>query len=168
MPDLSSGDVVRITVLGGGAKLDRTFEVFADYFQFLVQDSGSDWEDLADRWTPEAVQAMFIQGDGYVAIGTARNMNVPVTVRIRAEEPSLDPEEWDRVVQGALVLRSGELQITGVSDNGMSGGKIPIERGEYHLRALYAGLNSLSANGLSGNDRYVIELWPVAPGSPTT
>jgi hypothetical protein len=145
---------------------ERTFDLFADYFQFLVLDSQADWDDLADRWTPEAVEAMFVQGAGYVAIGTARNINVPVTVRTTTEEPRLDIGEWDRVVNGGLAVPSGELVVTGVTDNGMSGGNISIARGEYHVRALYAGLSKLSADGLSGDDRYVIELWPTSPGSP--
>lgn len=117
---------------------------------------------MADRWTPDAVEAMFIQGDGYVAIGTARDMKVPVTVRLASAEPRVDPNEWDRVVEGTLIVRSRELMITGVTDNGMSGGKIAIAPGDYHLRALYAGLKTVSPDGLSGNDRYVIELWPMA------
>lgn len=149
----------------GGAQLERTFDVFADYFQFLVKDSDADWGDLADRWTPDAVQAMFIQGDGYVAIGTARNMTVPVRVRIAQEAPSLDLHEWERVQEGTLTVSDGELQITGITDNGMSGGLIPIAPGVYHLRALYAGLNTVSGDGLSGSDRYEIELWPATPES---
>jgi len=101
---------------------------------------------------------MFIQGDGYVAIGTARDMKVPVTVRLASAEPRVDPNEWDRVVEGTLIVRSRELMITGVTDNG----KIAIAPGDYHLRALYAGLKTVSPDGLSGNDRYVIELWPMA------
>lgn len=108
---------------------------------------------------------MFIQGDGYVAIGTARNMTVPVTVRIATEAPGLDLKEWERIQEGTLAVSGGELQITGVTDNGMSGGTIPIAPGEYHLRALYAGLNTLSRDGLSGSDRYVIELWPATADS---
>jgi len=109
---------------------------------------------------------MFIQGQGYVAIGTARNLNVPVTVRITPEEPHLDLQQWDRVIQSGLVANSDELRITGVTDNGMSGGTIPIEPGGYHVRILFAGLNTVSENGLSGDDRYVIELWPVPPNAP--
>jgi hypothetical protein len=59
--------------------VEREFEVFADFHQFLIRDPSADWGDL--RWSPQAVDEMFVQGDGYVAVGTARNMAVPVTVR---------------------------------------------------------------------------------------
>ena len=51
----------RITSHARGVMLERTLDIFADYFQFLVEDSTAGWEDVADRWTPEAVEAMFIE-----------------------------------------------------------------------------------------------------------
>jgi hypothetical protein len=42
--------------------VEREFEVFADFHQFLVRDPSADWGDL--RWPPEAVDEMFVQGDG--------------------------------------------------------------------------------------------------------
>jgi hypothetical protein len=145
---------------------ERAFDIFADYFQFLVMDAHAHWEDLADRWTEKAVNDMFIQGEGWIAIGTARNMKVPVTVKTYAGEPELDPAEWDRIVLGSLFLRSGELVVTGLTDNEISGGRIQLDSGYYKLRALFAGLSSLSPDGLSGDDRYVIELWPVSQSGP--
>jgi hypothetical protein len=147
-------------------RVEQNFDLFADYFQFLVRDADAEWEDLADRWTPQAVEAMFIQGDGYVAVGTVRNMNVPVTVKTVDPEPELEAGEWDRIVKGGLVVESGEVIVTGVTDNGLSGGRLAVAPGSYHVRALYGGLATVSADGLQGDDRYVIELWPASPDAP--
>lgn len=103
---------------------------------------------------------MFVQGDGYVAIGTARNTIVPVEIRVEAAEPPLETARWDRIELGHLTVRSHDIVVTGVTDNGLSGGVVSLEPGEYHVRALYSGLNSVEADGLDGRDLYVAELWP--------
>lgn len=145
---------------------ERSFNIFADYFQFLVRDARADWEDLADQWTPEAVRNMFVQGDGYIGVGTVRNMHVPLIVRTSEVEPPADQRDWDRIVHGSLSVPSGEIDITGVTDNGLSGGQMRLTAGHYHVRALYGDLESISEDGLSGADRYVIELWPASAESP--
>lgn len=67
----------------------RTFEVFADYFQFVLRDMKARWwETLADAWTdPQAQQDHFIRRSDFVVIGTARNVGVRVTIRVLAEPP---------------------------------------------------------------------------------
>ena len=136
------------------------FDVFADFNQFVVCDSNADWSDLPDRWTSDALDNMFVVGPGYVAIGTARNMHVPVTVRLFDRRPDPAPDRWDKRNEAEIDLASGEALVTGVTDNGVSGGRVQIPAGQYRLRALYSGLHSLSEDGLSGDDRYVVELWP--------
>jgi hypothetical protein len=136
----------------------RDFDLFADYHQFLVHDSACDWEDLPDRWTDETVEAMFIQGDGYVAVGTARDMTVPVEVRIDESEKELPNGGWDRIACGELEVPTGEIVVTGVTDGARSGGRLKVAPGEYRVRVLFAGLDSLSEDGLDGDDHYVVEL----------
>lgn len=139
---------------------EYAFELFADFHQFLVRDSQAEWADLPEQWTGEAIASMFVQGTGYVGVGTARDTVVPVRVRVHSLEPSLDPAHWDRVVMGTIDIPSGELVISGVTDNEMTGGRIEVAPGTYCLRVLYENLNSISSDGLSGNDRYSLELWP--------
>jgi hypothetical protein len=138
--------------------VEREFEVFADFHQFLIGDPSADWGDL--RWSPQAVDEMFVQGDGYVAVGTARNMPVPVTVRLVGALQAVSGG-WDRVREGTLRVTSGEVVVMGVTDNGASGGRLAVPSGAYRLRVLYGNLNSLSDDGLSGDDDYVIELAPL-------
>jgi hypothetical protein len=105
----------------------RNFALFADFHQFVLRDAEADWGDLADRWTPDAVKEMFVQGDGYLAVGTARDTVVPVTVRIQQSEPADRPKGADQIVSARLPLPSGELVVGGVTDNEASGGRIAVE-----------------------------------------
>ena len=56
------------------------FELFADYFQFYIQDDNESLGDLSDSWTEEATTNLIAVSDGVIGIGTARNMDVPVTI----------------------------------------------------------------------------------------
>ena len=57
------------------------FYVFADYFQFYLQDESVDG-DLVDIWDAVAVERLFALTLGTIAVGTVRNMDVPVVVEI--------------------------------------------------------------------------------------
>lgn len=139
---------------------EHRFDLLADFHQFLLLDASGAFEDLHLRWSEEAVQEMFVQGDDYVAVGTARNMPVPVVVRVRDEAPDGVPLDVDRVREGRLPLPSGELIVTGVTDNELSGGRITVAPGDYDVRVLYRGLDTLSEDGLEGEDSYEVDLWP--------
>lgn len=120
------------------------FNLFADYFQFYIQDESADG-DLSDAWSDEAVEQLFAVGPGVVGIGTVRNMDVPVTVEVLETEKAVDLSEWDHVVDAA---------------------RIPVAPGTYRLRACYAGLDTLSDGGLEGSDRYHLQLWPAPAIEP--
>ncbi|MCR6478843.1 hypothetical protein NU688_21980 [Variovorax sp. ZS18.2.2] len=134
------------------------FNLFADYFQFYIQDEAADG-DLSDAWSDEAVDQLFAVGPGVVGIGTVRNMDVPVTVEILDAEKPIDFAEWDHVVECTLVTESANLVIAGCTDYFPDAARIPVAPGTYRLRACYAGLDTLSDDGLEGNDRYHLQLW---------
>ncbi|CAA2100197.1 hypothetical protein [Variovorax paradoxus] len=137
----------------------REFTLFADYFQFYIQDESAD-SDLSDAWTEEAVERMLAVEAGVVGIGTARNMDVPVTVEILDAPPPLEPDRWDHIVECTLVNGSANLAIAGCTDYFPDAARIPAPPGTYRLRACYAGLDTLSEDGLEGDDRYLLQLWP--------
>jgi len=143
-------------------RMEAQFEVFADFHQFLARDADADWQDLADRWTPDAVDASFVQGDGYVAVGTARDMIVPVTVRLLSGGGSVtDQGTWDGCREGELAVLSGRLIVQGVTDNGASGGIVHVPPARYRVRVRFGGLDTISEDGLRGDDHYAIELTPM-------
>lgn len=49
------------------------FDVFADYFQFYLQDDDTQLGDLSEAWTPEAVDRLLAVVAGAVGVGTVRN-----------------------------------------------------------------------------------------------
>lgn len=65
----------------------HTFEVFTDFHQFLVADPAVDWSSLSDLWTDTTIDRMFVQGNGYIAVGTARDMTAPITLAIADGQP---------------------------------------------------------------------------------
>src|SRR6202023_3968554 len=86
--------------------------LFADYFQFYVQDETAAG-DLSQAWNEEATERLLAIAPGTVGIGTVRNMDVPVTVHVLAQEPDDDSPKWDHVVEAGLDVASGRMVIAG-------------------------------------------------------
>ncbi|MDA8448612.1 hypothetical protein M5C97_05180 [Acidovorax sp. NCPPB 3859] len=82
--------------------------LLADYHQFILQDEAADG-DLSGAWDEAAVQRMLAVAPGIVGCGTARNMQVPVTLELWDAEPSTDVERFDHVVEASLAVETGTL-----------------------------------------------------------
>jgi hypothetical protein len=136
----------------------RTYEIFADYHQFYLQDEEADG-DLSDAWTDESVSNLLAVVEGAIGVGTVRNMDVPVTVEIHTNEPELDSEKWDRVNECSLSVPSGKIVIAGCTDYFPNAERIVLEPGTYRVRISYGKLKSTSADGLDGEDHYRVQLW---------
>ncbi len=142
----------------------QAYSIFADYFQFYIQDEAAEGH-LSEAWTEDAVNRLLAVAPGTVGIGTVRNMDVPVTVEVLAGEPELDLSAWQHVVECSLEVKSSNLVIAGCTDYFPEAARIEIEPGNYRVRACFTGLDSLSEDGLDGNDRYHLQLWP-SPALP--
>lgn len=132
-------------------------DIFADYFQLYLQDAETQ-DDFAEGWTDETVAAMFVAKTTAVAIGTARNMDVPVRLEIHDVAPS-DLGGWDRQNTAPLHLPSGRLQVMGCTDYRPDAFQTPVAPGSYQVCVSYFALDTLSEDGLDGDDRYLIQLW---------
>jgi hypothetical protein len=139
-----------------------TFDIFADFYQFYIQDENADVE-WSDSWTPEAISRMLAIAPGMVMIGTARNTTVPVTLEIHSLEPDLETIGWDRIVDCDLAVVSDRIVVAGCTDYLPDAARIAVATGHYRVRVSYAGLEELSEDGLDGKDRYRVQLWPGAP-----
>jgi hypothetical protein len=137
------------------------FNIFADFNQFLVCSEGADWDDLYEKWSPTAVEEMIVCGTDYIAVGTARPAHVPVIIRIVDTPPPPDTTA-QLVHECEIVVNADRVEITGVTDNGMSGGFMEARQGLYNARVSYYDLNSVDESGLQGRDRYTVELWPTS------
>jgi hypothetical protein len=139
------------------------FNLFADYFQFYLQDESVDGN-LGERWTPEAVQRLLALAPGTIGVGTVRNMIIPVVVQVRKSEPKESLAPWDHVAECSIDVPSGRLVIAGCTDYFPDAARIEVKPGCYRARLSYGGLQSLSGNGLEGRDHYKVVLWPAPPG----
>ncbi|MEB8342596.1 hypothetical protein [Streptomyces endophyticus] len=63
------------------------------------------------------------------------------------------------VTQAGLALPSGRLLIS-VQDTRGTIPRIPLAPGNYAVRICSHGLDTLSGDGLEGEDRYHVVLWP--------
>ena len=142
----------------------HSFTLFADYYQFYLQDEAVAG-DLSDAWTPDAVDRLLALAPGVIGVGTVRNMDVPVEVEILSGPPDEDLTTWDRVNECSIRFTTGRAVIAGCTDYFPDAARIPIDAGDYRARVYYGDLESLSPDGLEGNDHYRIALW-AAPDGP--
>lgn len=141
------------------------YELFADYFQFYLQDE-SVQGNLGDSWSQEAVDRLLAVAPGTVGVGTVRNMDVPVTVEVFQSEPESDFDAWDHVTECSLDTSTGRIVIAGCTDYFPESARIEVTPAIYRVRVSYGALSSLSPDGFDGNDKYRVQLWPAPAISP--
>ncbi len=138
-----------------------SLELFADYFQFYLQDESVEG-DLSNGWTNEAVDILLATTIGTISVGTVRNMDVPVTIKTFESQPELllDPENIiGQINECDIELYSGKLVIAGCTDYFPDAKRINLDKGIYRARIYYGNLDTLSEDGLDGDDFYEIHLW---------
>jgi hypothetical protein len=135
-------------------------EIFADYFQFYIQDDNESVGDLSEAWTEEAVLKKLAITDGALGIGTARNMDVHVTVNIQESKQVIDESDYDLVNEATITSNTGKLVIAGCTDYFPDATRISVSVGKYIVQMGYKNLTDISEDGLDGNDRYHLWLSP--------
>ena len=140
----------------------QNYNLFADYHQFYLQDEKSD-SSLEDSWTQEATDRLLAVAPGVLGVGTVRNMTVPVSIEVRETEP-VQAVQCDHEVECSVEVPSGKLVVAGCTDYFPDATRITVKPGTYRARIYYSNLDSLSEDGLEGEDTYSIVLWP---GTPT-
>jgi len=139
-----------------------TFKLFADYFQFYLQDENAKG-DLSESWTKEAVTILLALAPGTIGVGTVRNMFVPVTVDVVDAPPALDLSKWDHVVECDIDLPSGRVVVAGCTEYFPDAARIRVTPGHYRARINYGDLDRLSEDRLEGEDHYHVALWRAPP-----
>ena len=137
-------------------------QVFADYNQFYVQD-GEVNPPAPENWTDIDITNRVKVAQNVVVVCPLRNMLVPVELEVHAQKPSIQLSHWDHVVLCDLSLPSGRLQV-----QECTGGELlnwAVAPGHYQVALLYSGLGTLSQDGLQGEDKYYVLLWP-GPAQP--
>lgn len=134
------------------------FELFADYFQFYLQDEQSKG-DLSSSWTEQAVSDMLAVAPGIIGVGTVTFRTVPVEVKVLKSPPTDNFERWSQVTEASLETPSGHIIIPGCTDYFPDAARIIVEPGIYRTRIYYGGLDSVDKSCLEGSDRYEVVLW---------
>ena len=155
-----------VTMMVARTRTERCFPVqkfqtklFADYFQFYLQDETIPEID-PDLWTKEAVDRLLAVSAGYLMVGTVRNMTVPVTIEVFEREPPEEVGTWDQINECGLEVPSGRIVVAGCTDYFPDAARISVPPGWYSVRVLYGNLDALSEDGLEGDDFYRVLLWP--------
>jgi inactivated superfamily I helicase len=110
-------------------------DVFADYHQFYLNDAN------------------------VLVVFTARNFDVPVRVELHETEPSLRLDQADHVVVADL-RSTGTIVIAGCTDYWPDAARFSVPPGQLRVAIVFTGLDTISRNGLEGDDRYTLHLWP--------
>jgi hypothetical protein len=140
--------------------------LFADYFQFYIQDDEISCGDLSEAWSDEAMSRMLAVAPRAVGIGTVRNVNVPVSINLLAEEPQEPFTAYDHVTECSLEVKTGRIVVAGCTDYFPGAVRVGTAPGVYRVRAYYSGLASVSKDGLEGSDSYRLDLWPSTATAP--
>ena len=150
----------RQILIGGNDDVASVFEalIFADYHQFYLTSVGNE-PDYADDITDATMTERIIARDDVLVIFAARNMDVPVAVELHDSEPALNLSEADHIVDAGL-NSSGTLLIAGCTDYLPDAAQLDAPTGDLKARVLFSGLDTLSEDGLEGEDRYRVQLWP--------
>ena len=135
------------------------FELFADYFQFHLQDEHADFDLSVNIWTEQAVEDLLTVTPGRIYIGTVRNMTVPVMVEVHDSEPKEDFDSWEHITECSFEVSSGKIVVVGGTDYFPEAARIEVAPGTYQARIFYDALDTLSEDGLDGDDNYKIILW---------
>ncbi|CAA0097217.1 Uncharacterised protein [BD1-7 clade bacterium] len=135
-------------------------ELFADYHQFYLQDDEAGKGDLGDAWSEEATERLLAVSSYAIGIGTVRNMDVQVFVKICEKEPSINIKNWDHVVISSIECETGKLVVAGCSDYFPDAQRIELSPGHYQVLACYKGLETISEDGLDGDDQYYLFIYP--------
>ncbi|WCM92350.1 hypothetical protein M5C99_18625 [Acidovorax sp. NCPPB 2350] len=139
--------------------------LFADYHQFYLQDEAAEG-DLSSAWDEAASHRMLAVAAGVVGFGTVRNTHVPVTLELLDVAPHADFDRFDHVVEASLVVKTGPLVAAGCTDYFPEAARFETAPGAYRVRLSASGLDSLSVDGLDGEDHYLVQLWPGLPAQP--
>jgi hypothetical protein len=131
--------------------------LFADYHQFYLADEIAKLPEM--DYAAEDLRARIATSEHGLVVFTVRNMDVQVRVELHCEEPRIDREEANHIVMGSF-RTSGRIVIAGLSDWAPEAARASVPPGALRAMVIFTGLDTLSEDGLDGDDRYVVHLWP--------
>ncbi|MDJ1502806.1 hypothetical protein [Xanthocytophaga agilis] len=138
--------------------MEYNLTIFADYFQIEIEDSNSIASHMP-KFDKEEMTSLLSVGKGVLNVFTVRNMNVPLKIAVLAIKPDIDIKEYDQVVEASITISSGILSIYNAMEYPDNLLEFRIPAGIYQALIGYQGLDTISEDGLEGNDAYTVFLW---------
>lgn len=141
--------------------------LFADYYQVHAFDEGSQ-TDLGDEWTDQAMDDHLTVGLDAVAIGTAVNVNVAVSVEVLAGPPPDDSVDFDHVAEASIYCSSGQLVVMGCTDYEPDARRFLVTTDWLRLRVSQSNLDRAYRAGTDSDEdpqtmeRLRLQAWPAA------
>jgi hypothetical protein len=135
-------------------------ELFADYFQIIVQDENAE-QTFEWLYSENDIERLLTVLPGTIIIGTVRNMDVPLTIKLYDIDPGIlsDLETIGQINECDIEVKSNKLIVMGSSDYQPDALRIELINGLYRARIYYGNLEEISIDGLDGEDFYEIHLW---------
>ncbi len=135
------------------------FEIFADYFQFVLMDEKSE-DDFSTSWTDESVDIMLAVAKSAICPGTFRNVQVKVEIEILSSSPSVIEADWDNIVEASFDVPTGKLVVMSCTGYLPDAPRIKIDPGTYQVLSLAGGIDSIKNEWEPAKDIYRLYLWP--------
>ncbi|MDK4705855.1 MULTISPECIES: hypothetical protein [unclassified Rhizobium] len=133
-------------------------DLFADYFQIYLRDEAH--PDLPEDYTEEVIARRLAVGPNAIILHTARNTAVPVQIEWHDQRPATDLDIYQHVAEATLDCPSGQLVLAGLTDYEPDAPRLAVKAGLLGIRVCMSGIDTLSEDGLHGDDRYLVQLWP--------
>lgn len=135
------------------------FTIFADYFQFILQDENSK-DDFGTLWNDDAVAQMVAVGETTLSLGTLRNVDVAVEVHVVSGPPEIKLEEFDHAVEGSFASPTGKITVMGCTDFFPDASRLDVEPGSYRFIYLVSGARTIQTEWEPADDLYSLYIWP--------
>ena len=143
--------------------MKHSFEFQTSYNQFYIEDALHKTEIDDDFWSESTFNSRLAHGNGILGVGTYGYGNIKGEIEV-LHIPSfmIDFADYDHVVEGGIVLQSGELQILDCPFSNVEL-TLNVNPGKYRVRIYGSNFASVEEPDLwndTDNDYYKIEIWP--------
>jgi hypothetical protein len=149
------------------AKSLGEFSIFADYNMFfLLADTTKVPRVGSGLLTHLMTDLIAASPPRAVIVGTVRRVTVPVTANLQPDEPTESDGSGDHITEASIRTTTGVVRLVGDTSALDNAPSITIPQGAYRVRVYSAGFDTLSDDGLDGDDHYRLVLWPAPMQTP--
>jgi len=141
------------------------FNIFADYFQFIVEDADSK-DDFGTLWNDAAVAMMVAAGETGLSLGTLRNVDVAIDLHIVNGPPAIQLEHVDHAVEGAFTSPTGKLAVMACTEFLPDAPQLQIQPGTYRFIYVVSGAQTIQTEWDPADDLYSLYIWPAQRREP--